>query len=1094
MDPVKKTEEKSKSLYKSGMRATVKTAQHNALLATIRFYGPISGSTGNWVGVELDAPLGKGTGTQNGVKYFECRNNYAMFVRTTQVKVTEEDPGLSKPEPKAPAPTSKIKRLDESRTDESKTDSSIEEKSLDRQTIEEVKLAIANTKKNAVDKAKMFYKDEVSKEEESSNELALIQKDDTIKFLKQELQKITQELDQSKKKISADGVAILEMKAKTQLLEQQVKSKGGGGSDLQDIIETLTLEKEIAEGNVEGLQKELDDTKQELQDLKEEIELRNLELEELQAEAAEATVSQDYDSTDYKLALKRLYSESQNAKVTYENRIQQLENQLADVPSVEAKIKQITELKQELVNKHKEIAALKEQLEESSQYSEMIEKITEDNYNKTEKIQELTDRLKELQELHELEEQIAEGQAELEKSLNAEIHDREVVIQNLKNELSKMEMQKVDYEKTINQFRVRVCELQNDVESLKDQLADTGEEEKMKKMQTLMEKNVIINNKMREMMTMHINGKLNEVQYISLQSKFSYMEFSIPDNVLEQMDMGTLTNYLLLSSLRGRTYILVSEVVRITIDTHHDKYLVRWVANLATLCINLIYDLIGIEDFLRTLQAKDYSDFMNQIDWGQVLAISSGVDTFLRLLKEGGISSTISLDNFNYSVGVVHHFTLQNIQFFSGASVLSRGCLQLSIGIYCLLQMYALNDAIAGAIDYKDLLSKSLSLGKSLLEIGGDEDSQPLRSIAEVLSARFGAVTKILFDNEIVDYSSYHWVDWFVASDKDVKSILGLSAVKKAEEKKNSGAWNAQAKLVKEKLSKAEETSRELEEARNSIKANSIKMARVEKDLNESKIAKASLESRLADAHAKSQRLAQLEIEKKRLQDREKYFEESLDAVNSEIEKLQEINKALEDELAQFKEKEEDSKVLASSNIVSTEQGGLLNLLRGSSITRHGAGPIGQDELETFSAIIDHYKIQKQQLNSKIIKSQIREIPKFSNIETNPAKDKLDSMYATQAKLKKDISRLRVVDLSDKTSKERVQKEKENLRACTIDAKQTLEGIQNIVSSDGGFGSFIHTGPTGTLGKIVCGKGSNIIPVSISLEEFRGFRKILNLN
>ena len=57
-----------------------------------------------------------------------------------------------------------------------------------------------------------------------------------------------------------------------------------------------------------------------------------------------------------------------------------------------------------------------------------------------------------------------------------------------------------------------------------------------------------------------------------------------------------------------------------------------------------------------------------------------------------------------------------------------------------------------------------------------------------------------------------------------------------------------------------------------------------------------------------------------------------------------------------------------------------------------------------------------------------------------------------------------------------------------------MESLQNMMSADGGFGSFIHTGPTGTLGKIVLGKGNNIIPVSVSLEEFKGFRKILNLN
>ena len=331
-----------------------------------------------------------------------------------------------------------------------------------------------------------------------------------------------------------------------------------------------------------------------------------------------------------------------------------------------------------------------------------------------------------------------------------------------------------------------------------------------------------------------------------------------------------------------------------------------------------------------------------------------------------------------------------------------------------------------------------------------------------------------------------------MATEKDIKSILNLTVVKKSEEKKLSGPWTSQATIVKEKLNKSEETSRELDEAKANLKAQNIKMAKLEKDLSEIRITKTSLESRLADAHAKSQRLAQLEIEKKRLQDREKYFEESLEAANSEMEKLLDQIKGLQEELVQFKEKEEDFKAQASNNIITSETG-LINMLRGSSITRHGAGPIGQDELETFSAIIDHYKIQKRQLSSSILKSQLREIPKFTNLETNPAMPKLENIYSLQSKLKKDISKLRVIDLNDKNSLEKVKKDKENLKSCTLAAKQTVENIQTLISSDGTLGSFINTGPTGTLGKIVLGKGSNIIPVSISLEEFKTFKKVLNL-
>ena len=37
--------------------------------------------TGIWIGLVLDEKKGKNNGSMNGVKYFECQDNYGMFVR-----------------------------------------------------------------------------------------------------------------------------------------------------------------------------------------------------------------------------------------------------------------------------------------------------------------------------------------------------------------------------------------------------------------------------------------------------------------------------------------------------------------------------------------------------------------------------------------------------------------------------------------------------------------------------------------------------------------------------------------------------------------------------------------------------------------------------------------------------------------------------------------------------------------------------------------------------------------------------------------------------------------------------------------------------
>ena len=55
------------------------------LLQTVLFVGAVHYAPGEFVGVELDTPEGKNTGSVRGVAYFSCKPNHGLFLRAEEL-------------------------------------------------------------------------------------------------------------------------------------------------------------------------------------------------------------------------------------------------------------------------------------------------------------------------------------------------------------------------------------------------------------------------------------------------------------------------------------------------------------------------------------------------------------------------------------------------------------------------------------------------------------------------------------------------------------------------------------------------------------------------------------------------------------------------------------------------------------------------------------------------------------------------------------------------------------------------------------------------------------------------------------------------
>lgn len=58
----------------------------------VRFVGRTDFSTGHYLGIELDDPIGENNGSVDGIEYFRCEPNYGIFVKPNTVVLVEESP------------------------------------------------------------------------------------------------------------------------------------------------------------------------------------------------------------------------------------------------------------------------------------------------------------------------------------------------------------------------------------------------------------------------------------------------------------------------------------------------------------------------------------------------------------------------------------------------------------------------------------------------------------------------------------------------------------------------------------------------------------------------------------------------------------------------------------------------------------------------------------------------------------------------------------------------------------------------------------------------------------------------------------------
>uniref|UniRef100_A0AAY5EQZ7 Dynactin subunit 1 n=1 Tax=Electrophorus electricus TaxID=8005 RepID=A0AAY5EQZ7_ELEEL len=434
---------------------------------TVAYIGATLFATGKWVGVILDEPKGKNDGTVQGKSYFTCKENHGIFVRQSQVRgniqtgrPSATGPGLSasESEPAVPSQTILVAPMmpQSSATPSSpaQSTSSKEEEALRAQVKDlEEKLETLRMKRTE-DKAKL--------KELEKHKIQLEQLQEWKSKMQEQQNELQKQLKEAKKE------AREAQEAKDRYMEEM--------ADTADAIEMATLDKEMAEERAESLQQEVDSLKEKVEELTMDLEILKHEIEEKGSDGAASSyhVKQlEEQNGRLKEALVRMRDLSSSEKQEHVKLQKQMEKKNSELESLRA---QKEKLQQEMKEAEATIGELKDQVDAALGAEEMVETLTERNLDLEEKVRELKETVSDLEAINDMNDELQENARETELELREQLDLAGARVREANKRAEGAQETVADYQQTINKYRELTSHLQDVNRELTSQQSATAEQ------------------------------------------------------------------------------------------------------------------------------------------------------------------------------------------------------------------------------------------------------------------------------------------------------------------------------------------------------------------------------------------------------------------------------------------------------------------------------------------------------------------------------------------------------------------------------------------------------------------------------------------
>ncbi|KAJ1668652.1 hypothetical protein IW140_002061 [Coemansia sp. RSA 1813] len=295
----------------------------------------------------------------------------------------------------------------------------------------------------------------------------------------QEADKIRAEAEQALRvrdklatKVTAQQEDMRALKIKLKEVGAEREKSEASYSEAMDMMEMLSVDKEMAEEKAESLAQEISTLREQLAEASTNLDVYKQEGDHsavLSADRSSATVLEftqlQKQNERLKEALVRLRDVTTENETHLNQKIKQLER---EVQTVQELVDENSLLKEELSVRDSQIEDLKERLDDSFGAEEMIEDLSERNLTLSGKVEELQSTIENLEALCEVNNEMDEARTEELQGLRAEIDKLNVVVNDKNNSIDKLEEAVAVFQYNISQYRELVSSLQGDVQRLRE--------------------------------------------------------------------------------------------------------------------------------------------------------------------------------------------------------------------------------------------------------------------------------------------------------------------------------------------------------------------------------------------------------------------------------------------------------------------------------------------------------------------------------------------------------------------------------------------------------------------------------------------------